>query len=239
LQPTSRYDGSPHYDTPPARFISDDPIGLAGGINPYAYAGNDPVNGADPFGLEPCTEEQLAGGAIQANFSDGNVVCKEGTSLPPIVTTAPSNPSGPPIVYIPALPQAPPGVGLGGAVGPAPKAPPSPTTAEVCAADIRQAALSTTGTILGVGALGYGKGLVTLATSETAWEVPAVTNAFARNAAFLPSFMALKQALGSGGTPTPFTGFTGRVYQALKMVPGFGAGMEAGEAFESCRRVSR
>jgi uncharacterized protein RhaS with RHS repeats len=33
------------------RFISEDPIGLAGGINNYAYAANDPVNLSDPTGL--------------------------------------------------------------------------------------------------------------------------------------------------------------------------------------------
>jgi RHS repeat-associated protein len=36
------------------RFVSEDPIGLAGGINPYTFAGNDPVNGSDPSGLVPC-----------------------------------------------------------------------------------------------------------------------------------------------------------------------------------------
>jgi uncharacterized protein RhaS with RHS repeats len=33
-----------------------DPIGLAGGLNQYGYAGGDPVNGSDPFGLKVCFE---------------------------------------------------------------------------------------------------------------------------------------------------------------------------------------
>jgi RHS repeat-associated protein len=40
------------------RFISEDPIRLAGGINPYTYAGNDPVNRTDPFGLDYCDEKK-------------------------------------------------------------------------------------------------------------------------------------------------------------------------------------
>lgn len=32
-------------------YVEPDPIGLAGGMNPYAYAGNDPVNMVDPSGL--------------------------------------------------------------------------------------------------------------------------------------------------------------------------------------------
>ncbi len=42
------------YDPALGRFISEDPIGLAGGINWYTYAGNSPTNFLDPFGLEPC-----------------------------------------------------------------------------------------------------------------------------------------------------------------------------------------
>lgn len=39
---------SPHQ----GRFISEDPIGFAGGVNFYAYANNNPVLYRDPFGLE-------------------------------------------------------------------------------------------------------------------------------------------------------------------------------------------
>jgi RHS repeat-associated protein len=33
------------------RFLQTDPIGTAGGVNLYAYVGNDPLNGLDPSGL--------------------------------------------------------------------------------------------------------------------------------------------------------------------------------------------
>ena len=39
------------YEPHTGRFLSEDPIGLEGGINLYAYAGNDPVDRADPSGL--------------------------------------------------------------------------------------------------------------------------------------------------------------------------------------------
>ena len=47
-----------YYDPQLGRFLSEDPIGLAGGINPYAYAANDPVNNKDPYGLDGCSADE-------------------------------------------------------------------------------------------------------------------------------------------------------------------------------------
>ena len=38
------------YDAQFAHFVSEDPIGLSGGINPYAYAGHDSVNAGGAVG---------------------------------------------------------------------------------------------------------------------------------------------------------------------------------------------
>ncbi|HLA11235.1 MAG TPA: Ig-like domain-containing protein [Pyrinomonadaceae bacterium] len=39
------------YDPHLGRFISEDPLGLGGGLNQYSYVGNNPLNKRDPFGL--------------------------------------------------------------------------------------------------------------------------------------------------------------------------------------------
>jgi RHS repeat-associated protein len=43
-----------YYSPELQRFISDDPIDTAGAINKYVYTSNNPVNFADPLGLEEC-----------------------------------------------------------------------------------------------------------------------------------------------------------------------------------------
>jgi len=40
-----------YYDPVIGRYISRDPVGVAGGLNLYCYVGNDPINRADPLGL--------------------------------------------------------------------------------------------------------------------------------------------------------------------------------------------
>ena len=50
-----------YYDPRVGRFISEDPTGLGGGINPYAYVGNNPVGRTDPSGLSPCDNPMTPG----------------------------------------------------------------------------------------------------------------------------------------------------------------------------------
>lgn len=48
------------YDPETGRFLSEDPIGLEGGINQYVFAGDDPINGRDPTGLsEVCKRNHM------------------------------------------------------------------------------------------------------------------------------------------------------------------------------------
>lgn len=44
------------YDPLTKRFMSPDPLGVFGGVNLYAFAGSDPLNRRDAFGLRECYE---------------------------------------------------------------------------------------------------------------------------------------------------------------------------------------
>ncbi|MFW0111936.1 DUF6531 domain-containing protein [Rothia sp. CCM 9416] len=56
--------GARGYDPGTASFLSVDPLapvaGAAWGSNPYSFAGNNPVNQVDPWGLRPITDAELA-----------------------------------------------------------------------------------------------------------------------------------------------------------------------------------
>jgi len=49
--PQASYYRARYYSPAIGRFISEDPIGIAGGINRYAYAYDSPTNFSDPLGL--------------------------------------------------------------------------------------------------------------------------------------------------------------------------------------------
>ncbi|MFZ0959336.1 MAG: RHS repeat-associated core domain-containing protein [Terriglobia bacterium] len=61
------YDRVRYYNPTLQRFISEDPIGMAGGIDLYAYVGNNPISFRDPFGTCP---------------ADGEGTCKSSSSGP-------------------------------------------------------------------------------------------------------------------------------------------------------------
>lgn len=73
-----------YYDPAIARFVSEDPASLLGGINGYSYALGNPVSYLDPLGLHCLTAAQMAGisGAV------GGLVAGIGGGLPGMLVGA-------------------------------------------------------------------------------------------------------------------------------------------------------
>jgi RHS repeat-associated protein len=73
------------YDSKTGRYLRPDPIGLVGGINPFVYAGNDPVNLIDPNGL---FRKNPFGDSIGYNRDFGGYGSFDLSSLPSFNTQA-------------------------------------------------------------------------------------------------------------------------------------------------------
>ena len=61
------------YDPQSGRFVSEDPIGLNGGLNPYVYANNSPTNLTDPYGL--CPEQPRTTGESAHKENEKTLEC--------------------------------------------------------------------------------------------------------------------------------------------------------------------
>ena len=68
------------YDPTTGRYIQADPIGLDGGSNPYAYAGDNPVRWTDPSGLTPGS---IVGGILGGAAAGGEEGAEAGTVVEP------------------------------------------------------------------------------------------------------------------------------------------------------------
>lgn len=62
------------YDPETGRFLTEDPLGISGGMNLYVFAGNDLINRWDPYGLISCPAGQRP--ARWVNVQTGEVVAE-------------------------------------------------------------------------------------------------------------------------------------------------------------------
>ena len=78
-----------YYDLAAGRFLTEDPTGLDGGINFYAYVGNNPAALTDPFGLQSVAAQWAPlGAAIGATVAGaGSIVVDAATGGLNVVAT--------------------------------------------------------------------------------------------------------------------------------------------------------
>ncbi len=95
-----RYYRARYYSPDTGRFLSEDPSAFDGGMNFYAYVGNDPLNWFDPFGLSPLGYTDIANLVAKNNKSGQSnelIICmafKESSFDPDAMQTAPNTARG-------------------------------------------------------------------------------------------------------------------------------------------------
>lgn len=87
------------YDPQAGRFIQDDPLGVDGSLNLYGFAGDDPINGSDPSGMDPTCSWVSTVAAVSAD--DRTLVpvvtvdCRESDGGNPNPSSRGNNTAGP------------------------------------------------------------------------------------------------------------------------------------------------